>query len=57
MKIVQETTDWSTPNHVYVLSDDMRSMIAYLPMGTKIIKRFKKPIGFDPRGRTFVAVK
>ena len=56
MKIVLETTEWSvpTPNHVYVLNDSMSKLIAYVRAGTKDVVKFKKPMGFDTRGRTFV---
>lgn len=56
MKIVLETTQWSvpTPNHVYILNDSMTKMIAYVPAGSKKVQKFKKPLGIDTRGRTFV---
>ena len=56
MRIVIETTEWEgpTPNHVYVCDDNLNNMIAYVPVGSKILQRFKKPIAFDRRGRTFV---
>lgn len=60
MKILQETTVWSspnTPNHTYILNDDRSMMIAFLPAGSSTVKKFKKPIRFDARNRTFVAVK
>lgn len=59
MKIMLETTVWSTatPNHVYVLNDSMSKMIAYVPAGSKTVKKFKNPIGFDTRGRTFVELE
>lgn len=57
MKIMLETTVWDdpgVPNHVYVLNDSMSKMIAYVRAGTKEVFKFKKPIGIDIRGRTFV---
>ena len=59
MKIVVETTEWSvpTPNHVYVLNDSMTKMTAYVPAGSKILKKFSKPMGFDTRGRTFAELE
>jgi len=55
VRIVIETTRWETgtPNHIYVCDDSMQNMIAYVPEGSKIVQRFKKPIAFDRRGRTF----
>lgn len=57
MKILQETTDWEYPNHIYYLTDDKSKMIAYIRMPQCEHKVFKKPIGFDPRGRTFKELK
>jgi hypothetical protein len=60
MKILQETTEWKdawVPNHVYVLNKSMSHMIAYVPAGSKTVKKFSKPIAFDRRGRTFVELE
>lgn len=60
MKILQETTTWtssSTPNNIYVLTDDRSKMIAYVPHGTVTVIKFSKPINFDVRGRQFKAVE
>ena len=61
MIVVQETTKWvgasDKCNHIYVLSDDKRTMHAYIKNGSKEVKKFSKPIGFDPRGRTFRIIK
>lgn len=56
MRIMQETTRWegNTPNHVYVMNDAMTRMIAYVPQGSKQVKKFSQPIPIDTRGRTFV---
>lgn len=38
MIVLQETTKWDNPkssNHVYILSDDKRQLIAYIKAGTK----------------------
>lgn len=56
MRIVQETTDWGkhmVQNHVYVLTDSMSHMIAYVPAGSDKVKKFSKPMSFDRFGRTF----
>jgi len=53
MRLYKETTDWSTPNHVYLLSDSKQYMHGYIQLGTADIKMFKAPIRFDTRGRTF----
>lgn len=59
MLIVKETTVWkdNTPNHVYVLSDDKRTMFGYVKAGTTERKTFRKGMMFDPRDRTFVVLK
>jgi hypothetical protein len=60
MIVLQETTKWdsaSAANHVYVLSDDKRSMIAYIKAGTKEVKKFSKPLPFYIKGRTFRKIK
>ena len=56
MKVVQETTEWSHPNHVYFLNDDRNKMVAYLQSGTVQIREFKKPISFYTKGRKFQEV-
>ena len=60
MKFFQETTKWSegkVPNHIYLLDDSKSKMIAYVKAGTRAVFKFKKPLPFSTRGRTFVAVK
>lgn len=59
MRIFRETTKWpdSTVNHIYLLTDSKSQMLGYIRQGTKEVKMFKKPIGIDLRGRTFVEVK
>ena len=59
MKIVQETTEWAdaTANNLYLVSDNMEYIIAYVPEGSKLAKRFKSPIRWDHRGRKFKILK
>lgn len=56
MKIMLETTEWSdrTPNHVYVFTDNLNKIMAYVKAGTKQVIKFRQPIDIDRRGRTFV---
>jgi len=60
MKIMLETTVWTDggANHVYVFKDKpagrSAKAVAYVPAGTKVLKRFKKPLDLDLKGRTFV---
>jgi hypothetical protein len=59
MLVVKETTKWKdgTPNHVYVLSDDKRSMFAYVNGLTGKATKFGGRRTFDPRYRTFRIIK
>ena len=57
MKILQETTDWKFPNHIYYLDDKQEFMIAFINVKTNEPKVFSKPIRFDRKHRTFVTVK
>lgn len=59
MRFFKEITDWKAnwPNHTYLLSDDKSKMFAYVKQGGQEVFKFKKPIGFDTRGRRFVAVE
>lgn len=60
MKAFQETTkDWvgDVSNHIYYLSDDKYKMYAFYNVDTGVVTKFKKPIGFDPRRRTFKELK
>lgn len=58
MKYFQEVTQWSgnTPNHVYYLTDDKRKMVGYIPVGTRKLQKFSRPMDFDTRGRKFVVL-
>jgi hypothetical protein len=58
-RFFKEVTDWKAnwPNHTYFLSDDKSKMFAYVKQGEQEVFKFKKPIGFDTRGRKFVAVE
>lgn len=60
MIVLQETTKWDSPtasNHIYVVSDDKQKLIAYIKAGTKEVYRFKKPLPFYIKGRTFRVMK
>lgn len=56
---MQEVTEWTTPtpNHIYVFDDSMNSAIAYVPEGSRTVKKFKNPIAIDRRGRKFVELE
>lgn len=53
MQAYREVTDWTFPNHTYLL--DGNNLIAYIKFGESTPFYFSKPIkGFDKRGRKFV---
>lgn len=55
MITAQETTSWddSTPNHKYILSDDMRYAYGYIKIGDTYPSLFKSPMEIDKRYRQF----
>lgn len=60
MRVLKETTkDWkdNCPNHIYYVTDDKSKMVAFYNVNTKKVTKFKKPIGFDTRYRTFKELK
>ena len=57
MILVQETTDWTTPNHTYILDDSRQYMHGYIKQGRADIEMFKTPIRFSTRGRSFHFIK
>lgn len=60
MKLVKETTQWSSPNqknHHYLLDDSMWKMVGYIKHGEKKLTIFKTPMSFDKRHRTFKTIK
>ena len=53
MQAYKEITDWTTPNHTYLL--DGSNLVAYIIDGDTEPFYFKNPIrGFDRRGRKFI---
>jgi len=59
MKVVQETTEWNgtAANNLYLVTDNMEYIVAYVPEGSKLAQRFKSPIRWDHRGRKFRILK
>lgn len=59
-KIMLETTVWTDggANHVYIFKEKPSGRsgraIAYVPAGSKVVQRFKKPLDLDLKGRTFI---
>lgn len=55
MKALKEITDWTVPNHTYIVEGN--NLLGYIKNGTSNIHYFTKPIkGFDQRGRKFEQV-
>ena len=60
MKYFQETTDWGdakATNHIYYLCDDKTKMVGYIKYGTTELFKFKRPIPFYTKGRSFIEMK
>jgi len=60
MRAFQETTkDWvgNVTNHIYYLTDNKEKLVAFYNVNTGVVKKFKKPIRFDMRYRTFKELK
>ena len=57
MIILEETTRWDAPNHIYIFKSrpGARSAeaLAYIPHGSDRVIKFRKPITLDLKGRTF----
>ena len=60
MRVFQETTNWNehnVPNHIYYTSDSKSKIYAFYNTVTGEIKKFKNPIRWDMRYRTFKELK
>jgi len=53
MKVIQETTEWKYPNHIYFVNDSRDKMFAYIQNGNVTVKEFKVPISFSTSKRKF----
>ena len=58
--IYEETTQWddgSQANHVYVFNDKpsgrSATAVAYVPVGSTKVHKFRTPLKLDLKGRTF----
>ena len=60
MIILQETTRWDAPNHIYIFKAKpgarSASAVAYVPVGSDRVFKFKTPLVLDLKGRTFAKV-
>lgn len=57
MKVLQEITDWDTPNHIYFTNDSKDKMFAYIKSSGKDIERFKVPMPLKVSGRKFKEIE
>lgn len=60
MRAFQETTkDWvgNVANHIYYLTNNKEKLIAFYNVNTGEVKKFKNPIFFSMRYRTFKELK
>lgn len=64
MKMYRETTKWTEtdvaiPNHTYILESGRQGAkcLGYIREGYETPYKFKKPLTFDKRRRTFQEVK
>lgn len=60
MRALLETTkDWSqkVSNHIYYVTDDKYKLIAFYNVDTKKVTKFKKPLPFYTKYRTFRELK
>ena len=57
MIVLEETTRWDAPNHIYIFKGKPGSRtaeaVAYIPQGCDRVVKFRKPITLDLKGRTF----
>ena len=53
LEILEEVTDWDTPNHIYVLEKKSGKCIGYFPKKGFDYVRFSAPRAFSKRFRKF----
>lgn len=59
--LLQETTDWDAPNHIYITNETKDRVFGYFPYPSGIqgipsnhqAERFAKPMQFYTKGRKF----
>ena len=56
IQIVQEITQWDTPNHIYYI-DRAEKLVGYRSDRSKKSKIFKKPLAFSRARRKFYVLK
>ena len=57
MKVLQEITDWDTPNHIYFANDSKDKIYAYIRASGGEVQRFRVPMKFKTTGRKFKEIK
>lgn len=53
MKVLQEITEWDTPNHIYFTNDSKDKIYAYIKASGGEVQRFQSPMKFKTSGRKF----
>lgn len=56
MKIIQEITDWTWPNHTYFVSDSRDRLYGYVRERDGAVVKLSKPIQFNVSGRKFTEI-
>lgn len=51
--LLQETTDWDAPNHIYITDETKFRVFGYFPYPSHVAERFAKPMQFYTKGRRF----
>jgi hypothetical protein len=57
LTLLETTSDWTTPNHIYLVDDDRSKLLGFIRKGTKEIKWYDRPLNFDKRNRTFEVIQ
>lgn len=57
MRVLQEVTDWSTPNHVYFTNQSKDKIYAYVKASNGQLEVLAKPLKFSTSGRKFKEVE
>lgn len=57
MLVLQETTNWPFPLHIYFTNDSKTQMHAYINAVTGEGKIFSKPLSFSQKDRSFEVIR
>lgn len=51
--VLQETTDWDTPNHIYYVNKKTGKLVAYIKEGQDKVEELQAPLSFSKSHRRF----